>query len=218
MRFLVSEKSYESIVAGGLFTYSTGAREEWRVSQVDDGEEMYRIGRVDLRTDDWSALYHVISRENGELDRVVYRILPENNSQESKIIGNVVFDDGTATNLREVDGMRQEGEVTGSPFLLFPSITGLGWLLGANQSNVAVLDSNNQYGIKSIQPAVSKLEVPDLLTIGRHEIAATAHIIHFENQIRIVWLDQYGFPVRMCRPMPNDPPIIATESRYIRYN
>jgi hypothetical protein len=218
MRKLIREMDYERPVAAGRYRYTrhgkaTGAVESWRLTAARDG---YHFLRVDLNAQEAacgnSYLYHLTLDAAGRPERLSFRFF----GPGQQIGGNVLFSAGVVTAVRTVNGERVEEEMVlpAAYAFWFPATAGLSLLaqLPAAARVPAVTlcrDRHLALAATNVMATMAALEQIELMG----QVVDTRRLtVQWDGQERTLWLDEYGWPLRMQR---ND--LVATETRYLRY-
>ena len=224
MRFLVSEKAYETPIASGRLRYErdgvpTGALETWRLTQTTHGDQILRVD-FDLRAvDGRSFLYHWVMTEAMEPQRLVYRYLHDAGGELS---GNVLFTDGSILNSRKLDEAHFEDELSNRP-ILFPTAIGAGVVARAVRRGSAEIGALDMHGNDSdllklivVNAQVRPQRTRDfkIVRVGRATHRATTVTLSWEAQSYKLWLDlKHKWPLKVER----EDGTIGYEARYIRY-
>ena len=225
MRFLVSEKPFETVVAAGQLCYeragvATGTLESWRLTRVaSTGDQILRVD-LDARDDSGNSfLYHLILTADNQPQRLTYRYLSKQGRQMG---GNVLFTAGQLVNNRHVAGMYQAEEVVQRPFF-FPTVIGLGWLarqmptgtvIGLKLGGDTLTD---RFSLSHSEPVFEPQRTRDikLLKIGRKTHPTTTLIIRWNTtRHHKLWLNRQKWPLKMQR----SDGLTAIETRYISMN
>ncbi len=214
MRKLIHELPYERPVAAGRFEYyengeATGAVEVWQLNAARDG---YRFLRVDLNATASSGdnvLYHLALDAAGDPQRLKFHFF----RQGEQVRGDVLFGEDTALLTREIDGRRVESEAafgTAQPFW-FPSSAGLGLLAKAQSGAGLTLRRETAFDLWSVDVVLEKGPEEPVTVMGR-EVQTRQLRARWEDQERVLWLDEANWPVRVRRG-----DLVARERRYVRY-
>ena len=217
MRALIHELPYERPLASGRYVYSedgaaTGALETWRLTAALEG---YRFLRVDLdaRTASRdSALYHLILDEAGRCERLKFRFFRPG----LQIVGDVLFAAETAILTREVNGERFESQCPfpAQALFWFPASAGLSLLTGVPLGTprpALTLRQAEQFALWPVTLSASEGAAQTLVIMGQ-SISTRPLTVRWEDEERMMWLDEYNWPVRVQRRG-----LTATETRYLRY-
>lgn len=214
MRKLIHELPYERPVAAGRFEYfekgvATGALEVWQLNAVQDG---YRFLRVDLNAAASSGdnvLYHLALDSVGRPQRLKFHFF----RQGAQVRGDVLFGEGTALLTREVDGRRVESEAAFGPraTFWFPSGAGLGLLADAQSGAGLTLRREDDFALWPVDLALEEGPAETVVVMGR-ELETRQLRVRWEDQKRVLWLDEARWPVRVRRG-----DLVAQERRYVRY-
>lgn len=220
MRFLIREQDFEQLSAAGTYRYEqngrpTGVTEAWRVTSVSDG---YRFLRVDLDAREASSgnsyLYHVLLNDQGLPERIKYRAFGPQFSAR----GDLLVEAGGLTAVRQVNEVAFEEVVDQPPIVAswFPSVAGLGLLVTQAQKRDNIkavsLDPAQTTPLSKISMDVACLAEETLAVAGR-QLSARPCSIRWPGQQRDIWLDRYGWPVRMVR----GDGLTAIETTYMRF-
>ncbi len=219
MRFIVREQANEKPIAAGLLRYEragrpTGAVEQWRLTSPMNG---YEVLRVDLDARDApserSYLFHLVRQQNGRFERLGARFWGDDIIVEETLI----FENERITGSRTVKGTTYPIDSPNSLFW-FPSTVGLG-LLANHVGEETAVTLNTQFNSHTetfdLQHVTLQTSLGDAssLIIGTREFAVRPFTIRWADQARIVWLDEYNWPLKMER----GDGLTAVETRYIRY-
>jgi hypothetical protein len=220
MRSLIHELAYEKPLAAGLLRYerdgrATGAVEHWQLTAAVDG---YRFLRVDLDARDAasgeSTLFHLTLNPDGRPERLRFRFFRPG----CDVDGHLLFDEGRLTLSRLVNRVRHEEEVALLPgyAFWFPSTIGLGLLAAyahrAEPLTAVTLHKATNFDLRATEVSFRHGEA-GTLRMGRDEKPVRLLDIRWQEQQRLLWLDETGWPVRMKR----GDGLTAVETRYIRY-
>ncbi len=202
MRFLVREQPYEQLLAAGRLRYiqagaPTGAVEHWRVTHAPDGHHILRVD-LDARAAESgrSYLYHWVQDDAGRPLRLTYRcLLP----QATNVRGKLLFTDTTLLNSRHIADQHQEEEVAWdeAASFFFPSVAGLMLAL----SSPADTATRPAWTLDMHVPA----DRPDFFTLRSYTLhiqqrrPAQTWEIAWDDQTRLLWLDEQGWPRRLQR-------------------
>ena len=219
MRQLIHELPYERPIAAGRYVYfedgvATGALESWRLTAAPEG---YRFLRVDLNAQAASgnnALYHLVLDATGRCERLKFRFF----RQGLHIIGDLLFAEEMAMLARQVNGERFESEwpFPAQALFWFPASTGLGLLAsdvrtGDGSHPALTLKQAQHFTLWPVSLSASAGASQPLQIMGQ-TIATTPLTVRWENEERIMWLDEYDWPLRVQRRG-----LTAMETRYVRY-
>jgi hypothetical protein len=220
MRSLIHELPYEQPLAAGLLRYerdgrATGAVEHWQLTAAVHG---YRFLRVDLDARDAasgeSTLFHLTLSPQGWPERLRFRFFRPG----CDVDGHLLFDEGRLTLSRRVNRVRHEEEVALLPgyAFWFPSTIGLG-LLATYADQVAPLTAMTLHKATDFDLRATEVTFrhgeSGALHIGRDELPVRLLDVRWQEQQRLLWLDETGWPVKMKR----GDGLTAVETRYIRY-
>lgn len=221
MRFLIRELAYERPVAAGRLRYEidgrpTGAIEMWRLTDAVDG---YRFLRVDLDAREApsgdSYLYHLTIGADGRAERLAFRVW----GLGRRLGGNVLLDERSVAVARNVDNVAQsrlEDEVTLAPgyAFWFPASTGLSLLahLPAGEVTAVTLDYTESLKLH-VLPAYLRRDQPARVEVAARQLLLQPLTISWNEQSRAIWLDEYGWPLKMER----GDGLTAVTDYYIRY-
>jgi hypothetical protein len=211
MRFIIHEQPFEKPLATGQFRYerdgaATGAVETWRYTTASQG---FRFLRVDLDARDAPSghtyLYHAVLDENGRITRLQYRFWGDG----WKIRGNVLLEEDSVVNTRLVNGVSfsEEEPFTSEDRFWFPAVSGLG-LLADLLAEGMVTAVSLRTDLDDPNTAFRLFTTP--LHVARDEPQLT---LRWENQIRTLWLDENGHPLRMER----GDGLTAVATRHVQY-
>ena len=224
MRFIIHEMAYEKPLTAGKWKYlldgqPTGAVEEWRLADALEG---YRFLRVDLdaraAASRRSTLYHLTLDENGNPVQLKYRFWIDG----LETIGAVLLEKDAVIVTRETTGGRQE-EVLAVPAgyaFWFPATAGLSLLAKEagheNQTAVTLLTAADDPALL-MSPLLTAVTVREheqvpVEVMGKNEMARRM-TVSWENQRRLLWIDEEGWPLRMER----DDRLTAVIARRIKY-
>jgi hypothetical protein len=220
MRFLIREQSFERLAAAGRLVYElegqpTGLVEAWRVTDVADG---YRFWRIDLdarKTPSGNSyLYHVVLNRSGQPVRIKFRAF----GLQLAAQGDVIVDDTAVTVVRHVNGHSFEDVINRPPMVApwFPAAGGLA-LLAAQAIDASEIGA---VMVEPSAPANAERQVvefvwwqEDQVPVSGSMIPARHCSIRWSGKQRDLWLDAYGWPVKMVR----GDGVAALESTYIRH-
>lgn len=215
MRFIIKEQPYEKLLAAGQFRYEldgepTGAVENWRLTEVDDE---YRFLRVDLdaraAASGHSYLYHAVLNENGRFERLKYRFWGQVGGGEFQVAGDVVLDEESITASREVNGepFDQTFDLPVLYAFWFPSTMGVGML-------AAIWDCEERtaVGLSAVSDQQSAFSL--FTTRLDLELSGDLFTVRWDDQERILWLDEHKWPVKMVRGGDR---LTAVSTRHINY-
>lgn len=221
MRFIIREQDYEELVASGRFRYErngrpTGAFESWRLTKATAG---YCFLRADLDGQEAeskeSVLFHLVLAPDGTPERLKYLMF----GPKGEVRGDVQLDETSVSNGRLVRGERHDETVelpTGYAFW-FPSTIGLALLARSGKVNT-VLDAISPNRNRSFLLGQNKVTIEfaseESLVVTNHEILVRRCSIHWDNEIRDLWLDEHQWPLKMRR----GDSLTAIETQYIRCN
>ena len=214
MRFIVKEQRYEKPIAAGLLRYerdgrTTGAVEHWRLTQA---VEDYEILRVDLDAraapSGQSSLFHLVRQGNGRPERLNYRFWGDGR----EIRGTLLFAETYVTATRTVNGetFSEEAALPAGYGFWFPSSVGPGLLAGFAEGTAVTLGSTFSLQVVDVHLAPGELAE---LEIARRVVAVRPLTIRWQDEERVVWLDEHEWPVMMQR----GDGLTAVETHYIWY-
>ena len=226
MRFLVSEKAYETPIASGLLRYeqheiAIDVIETWRLTVTTHGDQILRVDYDSRAVDGRSFLYHFVITQDNEPQRLVYRYL---NDDGSALSGNVLFSVETMLNSRKIGEAHFEEELPMMP-ILFPTVIGAGFAARAlgrrrGSAEIATLDmnadGNNRLKLHRVTTTIRPQRTRDLkiIRVGRNTHRATTLTLEWGSESHQLWLDlKHRWPLKMAR----ENGIVAQETRYIRY-
>lgn len=219
MRFIIREQDYEELVASGRFRYEkngqpTGATESWRLTKVISG---YCFVRVDLDGQDAeskeSVLYHLVLAPDGTPERLKYIYFKPG----GVLRGDVQLAHKSITNGRSLNGERHHEtlDLPGEFAFWFPSTIGLSMLLKKGTSD-NVLDTVSPDRASSFQLSRKKMTIrcaqEEHIVVINRQLLVRPCSIHWDNETRELWLDEYSWPVKLRR---NDG-LTAIETQYVR--
>lgn len=229
MRFIVKEQRYEKPIAAGLLRYerdgrTTGAVEHWRLTQAVEGYEILRVD-LDARAaaSGRSSLFHLVRQGNGRPERLNYRFWGDG----LEIRGTLLFAGTHVTATRTVNGetFTEETALPAGYGFWFPSSVGLGLLAGfgggtatsVNSVQAVTLgsvsgDRYSVFGLQVVEVALTEGEWTEL-EIARRMVAARPLTIRWQDEARLIWLDEHEWPVMMQR----GDGLTAVETHYIWY-
>ena len=192
MRFLLKEQLYEKRLAAGELRYEqdgrpTGAIEHWRYTHAHDGYHFWRVDLDGRASSGDTFLYNLLLDPHGRPADLRWRFYNASNRAH----GQILFEAGQMTAVREINGQRFEQEVPPSPFF-FPSVAGL-WLLRGVQGGRVALQT---LAMHQREPEAFMALVP-----------LTSELAHDGPHTRLRWGDQerriqwnaQGYPVQMVR-------------------
>jgi hypothetical protein len=234
MRFIIRELTHETPLAAGQLRYerdgqATGAVEQWRLTAAPDD---YRFLRVDLDARDarsgHSYLYHLVLNQHGRPERLSYRFW----GSGLQVTGNVLLEDEALTATRRVNGQRYEESIPFPEFCTFwfPSSVGLGLLANCPQGGdpplndqvmTVILEAVSDGGLETAESAFSlksldvmlTMKAGEIIDIMNNEVMVRPLLVCWQDQERILWLDENNWPVKMRR----GDGLTAVETRYLRY-
>ena len=222
MRLIVKEQPYEKPIASGQFRYeregqATGTVETWRLSQATAEYEMLRVD-LDARSasSGHSYLYHLVRQTNGRPERFAYRFWGDGLDIE----GTLLFSETEVTGTRTVNGrtFNEDLDIEAGTGFWFPAAVGLG--LAVKLGSGLALTLNNLVGevewlaLRQIEMQLKVKEAGTVqVLVAGQEIIATTWQIQWQNQSRLLQVDEHGWPLKMER----DDGLTAVETRYIWY-
>ncbi|MCI0399457.1 MAG: hypothetical protein L0322_31610, partial [Chloroflexi bacterium] len=137
---------------------------------------------------------------------------------ETRMTGDVLLDGPRVSLSRDVNGQRLE-TVAGWPagmLFWFPATAALGLLVRAAGGRPAfpalTLDKSAAFVLRPVEVYLTAGQ-EEVLVVARQRVVARPFSIRWDNQERTVWLDEYGWPVKMVR----GDGLAAVETRYVRY-
>ncbi len=209
MRFIIHELEYEKPLVAGRLRYlqdgePTGAVEAWRLTAAVDG---YHFLRVDLDARDAASgrsyLFHMVLNPEGQPEQLKYRVF----GTGLLVSGAIVWEPDDLAASRTVNDRSTEEVVPRGPFW-FPSILGLSTLPaqiephendrelpGATLLSQAD-DVDELFKLYATPVRVTRQPVPDAQDQAAHQYLRVA----WQSELRELWLDSDGYPVRLKRP------------------
>ena len=213
MRFLVSEKYYETPLAAGKYRYMyddapTGVTEQWRYTLAPHEFTILRVDYDAREAGGGSILYHLIQQPDGALERLTYRFIDQDGSE---VAGNVLFSAETITNSRGSIDNRIEETLSPMPFF-FESAAGLGLLarqIGRQRElqAAALLEtttdaSNPQFlAVAQIEATIQPQRTRELVIVpvGKTAHQTTYLSVGWQAQSYKIWRDQHQWPLKVQR-------------------
>ncbi|MDA0243522.1 MAG: hypothetical protein OT477_08910 [Chloroflexi bacterium] len=192
MRFLLKEQLYEKRLAAGELRYEqdgrpTGAIEHWRYTHAHDGYHFWRVDLDGRASSGDTFLYNLLLDPHGRPADLRWRFYNASNRAH----GQILFEAGQMTAVREINGQRFEQEVPPAPFF-FPSVAGL-WLLRGVQGGRVALQT---LAMHQREPEAFMALVPLTAELAQAERTT---VLRWGEQERRSWWDAQGFPERMER-------------------
>ncbi|MGB1250970.1 MAG: hypothetical protein ACPG8W_10180 [Candidatus Promineifilaceae bacterium] len=227
MRFLVSEKAYETPIASGRLRYEkdeleTGVLESWRLTKTEYGDRILRVDYDSRTLNGQSFLYHLMLDENDAPQRLVYRYLHDNGAELS---GNLLFTEATMLNSRKIGEAHFSEEMALRP-ILFPSAIGAGFAARAlitprvRSAEVGVLDMHatdaHLLNLQTQTVTIRHQRTRNLkiVRVGRTTHRTTTLELAWGEQSYKLWLDlKHKWPLKVERKNGT----IAHETQYIRF-
>ncbi|HID52550.1 MAG TPA: hypothetical protein EYP41_11000 [Anaerolineae bacterium] len=222
MRFIVKEQRYEKPIAAGLLQYErdsrpTGAVEHWRLTQAVEGYEILRVD-LDARAapSGQSSLFHLVRQGNGRPERLNYRFWGDG----LEIRGTLLFAETHVTATRTVNGetFTEETALPAGYGFWFPSTVGLGLLAGfvggtaTSVNSVQAVTLGSGFSLQVVDVRLTLGELAEL-EIARRVAAVRPLTIRWQDEERLIWLDEHEWPVMMRR----GDGLTAVETHYIWY-
>ncbi len=219
MRFIIREQDYEELIASGRFRYErngrpTGAFESWRLTEALAG---YRFLRVDVDGQEAesgeSVLFHLVLASDGTPERLKYLLF----GPGGELRGDVQLDQLSVSNGRLLRGERHDEtlELPGGYAFWFPSTIGVALLARLSTVNT-VLEAISPDRDRSFLIGQNKVTIEfaneEVLVVASREILVRHCSIHWDNEIRELWLDEHQWPVKLRR----GDGLTAIETQYIR--
>ncbi len=209
MRFIIHELEYEKPLAAGRLRYlqdgePTGAVEAWRLTSAVDG---FQFLRVDLDARDAASgrsyLFHMVLNPDGQPEQLKYRVF----GTGLLVSGAIVWEPDNLTAARTVNDHSFEEVVPRGPFW-FPSVLGLAALRfqikpresGADLPGASLVsqadDEDELFKLYATPVRITWKPVPDAQDQDAHSYLR----VTWPSQLRELWLDSDGYPVRLTRP------------------
>jgi hypothetical protein len=233
MRFVIREQPYEKPVAAGLLRYEqdgepTGAVEHWRLTNAAEG---YRFLRVDLDAREAdsgdSYLYHLVLSPDNRPERLKFRFY----NAGTMISGDVLIEDSVMTLVRDVNvqhvnnhvdkQFEETVEMDDQLLFWYPSVMSLGLLasytidselLPTGKFSALTLDKTADFAFKRVDLTL-QVGQEEILVVAQQDVAVRPFSIRWEDQVRTLWLNPQGRPVKMVR----GDGLKAVETRHIHY-
>lgn len=209
MRFIIHELAYETPLAAGRLSYTldgepTGVVESWRLTAAVDG---YRFLRVDLDARDAmsgrSYLFHMVLNPEGRPEQLKYRVF----GADLLVGGAIVWEEEMLSASRTVNDQSFEDVVERGVFW-FPSAMGLSTVaaqvlpgpIRAEQSGATLLTQTEDVTeLLRLVPVPVRTSYEPSAGDG-HSGAHNYLRIAWDVEVRELWLDAAGYPVRLRRP------------------
>jgi hypothetical protein len=219
VRFVIREQDYEELLASGRFRYEkngrpTGAYESWRLTRATAG---YCFLRVDLDGQEAksgeSVLFHLIMSPKGKVERLKYLQFGPNGQSS----GDVQLDRTGASSGRIVLGKRHDEtiDLPADYVFWFPSTIGVA-LLARSRNQDATLkaispDRDHDFILRENVISIEYAE-KEYLVVTDREILVRRCSIHWDNELREIWLDEQNWPLKLRR----GDSLEAIETHYVR--